>query len=175
MQKPAPQPAVAPLVTLDQLAASPTRDRLRQGLRRMKWLIPLGMVALVVAFELGPVVWIHNRLGQFYHLLSEIAFYGTVGPLLAYLSLVLLERWLDERETAELQARALNQAREHVAVSRQLNDDALQTLFAASLLLDSMKDRATNLPPEVAAQLKSAEGSLETAIQKLRHYLLSLR
>ena len=150
----------------------PPLSALRRRLGLLKWLVPAGLMLIVAIYELGPARWILNALGARYHLVAEILVYGTLGPALAFVLLDLLGRWLEERETSELQAKVLAQAREHVRVSRQLNDDALQTLFAASLLLDTIESGARDLPPGVAVQLQAAARALDRAIQQLHAELL---
>ena len=126
---------------------------------------------LVVIYEIGPARWIQDGVGDAYHFVAEILLYGTVGPLLAFLLLRFLGRWLEERETSELQAQVLAQAREHARVSRELSDDALQTLFAVSTLLASLESTLPNLSPEAAPTLHETQQSLDCAIRRLRDHL----
>ncbi|MBI4768852.1 MAG: hypothetical protein HY784_00175 [Chloroflexi bacterium] len=112
--------------------------------------MPVGLLLLVVVYEAGPARWIHDRLGDNYHFVAEVLFYGTTGPALAFVLLDFLGRWLEERETSELQAQVLAQARERAKISHQLSDDALQTLFAASALLTSLESSL----PESRAQVR---------------------
>ena len=164
---------VLPDSTLPLIAAKQNRpaSALRRRLGLLKWLAPASLVFLVVVYELGLSRWIHDRLGSDSHFVGEILVYGTVGPALAFLVLHFLEQWLQERETTELQALALAQARERVRISRELSDDALQILFAASTLLATLKTAAPDLPPETAAALRETEQALSNAIQQLRDHL----
>ena len=84
----------------------------RRKLQLLKWLIPLGLVLLVVAYEIGPSRWVYGGFGFNYHLVLEILLFGTVGPVLAFLVLELLSRWIEEKETAEIQANLLTKAKE---------------------------------------------------------------
>lgn len=143
--------------------------------RRLRWLqivVPLGLMLLVIVYELGPSHWIEDGLGVS-HFVAEILLYGTVGPLLAYLVLAFIGRWLEERETTEVQAQVLAQAHRRVQTSRQLSDDALQTLFAASTLLASLKSAAPDLSPDTAALIDQTERALDQAIRQLREHLLN--
>ncbi len=158
---------------LDNILQPQSLANIRHRLHLLKWLVPGCLVVVVVVFESGPSEWLKVAYGSAVHLLADLLLYGTLGPVLAYLGLVILERWLEERDTSELQAQALAQAHEQMRISRQLNDDALQTLFAASLLLDSIESGAGQLPPDVAAQLSAADGSLHSAIHSLRDHLLN--
>jgi hypothetical protein len=90
-----------------------------------------------------------------------------VGPVLAYLLLTFIGRWLEERETSALQSQALHQVRAQVQRSHDLTDDALQTLFATSMVLDRLTDRLPDLSPEAAAQFREAEQAVNRAIEQL--------
>lgn len=145
----------------------------RRRLVWLKWLGPAGLIVLVILYELGPSEWIRVGLGPGYHTLAEILVYGTIGPLLAFLFLEYLGRWLEERETSELQAMILAQARENARLSRELSDNTLQALFAISVLLDTAKTSGPELPPEVTEQLRAANTALDRAIRQLREHLLN--
>lgn len=145
---------------------------LQQRLRRLKWWIPAALIVIVAIYELGPARWIHDQFGTDMHFIAEIVVYGTIGPTLMYVLIEVLTRWLEERAAAEQRARMLAQAHEHVAISRQLNDDAIQTLFAASILLDSVEARLPDRSPETTAQLQAARQALDQTIQQIRLHLL---
>jgi signal transduction histidine kinase len=142
--------------------------------RRVHWLqriVPIGLILLVALYELGPARWILDHAGEDYHLFVDVLIYGILGPILAYLPLHFLERWLEERETSELQARLLAHTRELARISHALSDDALQTLFGASVMLATLKASLTDLPPGTAAALQQTEAALERAIQQIRDHL----
>lgn len=144
---------------------------LRRRVRLLQRVIPIGLMLLVVIYEIGPARWILERVGEDYHLTADILIYGLIGPVLAYLFLHFLERWLEERETSELQARLLAHTREQVRVSQELSDQALQTLFAASVLLATLKASLTELPPDKTSALQQTEQALDRAIQQIRIHL----
>lgn len=163
-------------LTLDQqrspaLEQRPSHVVFRRRFHLLQKLIPATLVLLVVIYEIGPARWIHDILGEDQHFVAEILVYATVGPALAFLLLDFVGRWLDERDTAELQAQVLAHARESERISRELSDEALQTLFAASALLASFKSTLPDIPPETAAALRDTEQALGQAIQKLRDQL----
>lgn len=137
----------------------------------MKWLIPLGLVLLVIAYEVGPSRWVYNSLGFTYHLVVEIFIFGTVGPALAFVLLELLGRWIDEKETTELQANLLARANEKELEVRQISDDTIQVLFATSLLITTFKSDQSDLPPNTAAQIEVTEQALHETIKRLRSQL----
>lgn len=149
-----------------------TLSALRRRLKLLQKLIPAALLLLVIIYEVGPSRWIHDRLSADYHFITEILIYGTIGPLLAFVVLEFLARWLEERETSELQAQVLELAREHARINHKLSDDALQALFAASALIVSLESRLPDNSPEVAAQLHDAQKALDQIIQELRAHLL---
>ena len=159
-------PAIAP-------AAEPTskRSSFRRWFRWLQFLVPAALVVLVAVYEIGPAHWLHDRLGEEAHFVAEILVYGSVGPVLAFLLLHLLGRWIEEKETSDLQARVLAQAYEHVRISHKLSDDALQALFAASMLLASLKSSLPDPLPETASNLLAVQRSLDSAIRRLRDHL----
>jgi hypothetical protein len=139
----------------------------------LSWVVPLAMFALVVGYELGPSRWIHESLGYHYHLAAEILFYATLGPALAFAILKILQRWLEERDTSDLQAQLLARTRAEAEGSRQLNDDALQVLFAAGVLIDTLKAGNDDaLPLELHEQIDQTEKALQEAVAQLRSHLL---
>ena len=146
---------------------------LRRRLRRLQFIVPVGLFLLVLVYELGPAEWIHTFVGESYHMLAELLVYGTIGPALAYVVLHFVDRWLEERETTEAQSQLLAQIEARANASSQLHDDALQTLFAASLLLDSLESKVHDLSPSAQADLKATEQAIDRAIQQLRRHLLA--
>jgi len=143
-------------------------------LRSLRWILPPLIAVMVAVYELWPARWLEQVLGPQYHSILEFLVYGTVGPLLVFFLLDFLSRWLEERETSELQAQVLEQTRELTRQSRRLSDDALQTLFAAGILLRQVKASLPKDQPETAAYLAELEQSLEKNIQALREHLLDL-
>lgn len=149
---------------------APSDPNLRRRVAAMRWLVPLGLLVLVVIFELGPSRWLEEAFGHSAHFVAEVAVYGTIGPALAFLTLSILGRWLDERETADLQAQILARAREHSLTNQQLTDEVLQGLFAVSVLLAATE--SDQLPPTSAQSLSEAEKTLDATIRRLREHLL---
>jgi len=153
-------------------ARSPWFGRLRTGsqspqawLRLLRWAVPLMLFVLVVGYEFGPARWLNDRLGTTVHFLAEIIVYGTVGPILAYLLLDFFSRWMAERETSDLQAKMLAEANLHAQLRFVQNDDALQDLFAASVILNSLQERSEELPPDLARQVAEAKRAVGDTLQ----------
>ena len=170
-------PDTTPPVSLDRrLTAKPAQPQTLSGLRRwlgvLQFVIPIGLVLLVVVYEIGPAEWIYQQLGAADHFIAEIVFYGSVGPILAFGLLRMLARWIEERETSDLQAQVLARAREQARLSRELVDDTLQSLFAVSVLLASLRASAPELSPEATAILSQTQRSLDRSIRSLREHLL---
>jgi signal transduction histidine kinase len=150
------------------LPLSPIRRRIHRLMR----VIPISLLLFVFVYEFSLSAWAESRLGAGYHLI-DLLIYGLVGPVSAYLVLHFLDRWLEERETSELQAQLLTQARQRAQTSAELSDTALQTLFAASILISSLKSGSTELLPETKIDLARTEESLNRAIQQIRDHLES--
>ena len=77
-------------------------------MRRMavlRWLLPIVFSLVAVSYQLLVARWVHDTFGASIHYGVEILFFGTAGPLLAFWVLTLIYRWLDEKESAENQAR----------------------------------------------------------------------
>lgn len=160
-----PVPPTAP----DRLG--PALAAVRRRLSLLKWVVPAAMLVLVVIFELGPARWLSDRGGFSGHLLADVALYGLLGPVLTAVSLELLGRWIEERETSELQALALMRAREQAEAGRQLTDDTLQTLFAASTLLASLEDQSAAMPTGTLDRMLVTHHELDQAISRLHRRL----
>jgi PAS domain S-box-containing protein len=69
-------------------------------------MLPLSFAALAILYQLGLARWVQDNFGDTFHFAVEVLFYGTAGPLLAYWTLRLIGRWLDEKEQIERRARA---------------------------------------------------------------------
>ena len=149
----------------------PALAAVRRRLSVLRWLVPLGMFVLVVVYELGDAPWLDAQGGMLWHRLVDIVFFGLLGPALTAVALELLGRWIEERETSELQALALARAREQAQASRQLTDDTLQTLFAASTLLAALETHAAAMPPGTLERMLATHHELDQAISRLHRRL----
>lgn len=137
----------------------------------LQWMVPLGLVLLVVIYQLGPARWILETYGLEQHLTVEILVFAVVGPVLAYWLFHFLGRWIEERETSELQAQLLAHTREQARISHELSDKALQTLFAASILLSTLQSSLGDRSPEETSTLLQAHVALNSAIDQIRDHL----
>ena len=134
-------------------------------------MVPLGLVLLVVIYQLGPARWILETYGLGQHLLVEVLIFAVVGPILAYWLFHFVGRWIEERETSELQAQLLAHTRQQARISHELSDEALQTLFAASILLSTLQSSLSNRSPEETSTLLQAQDALNCAIDQIRDHL----
>ena len=137
----------------------------------LRWMVPLGLVLLVVIYQLGPARWILETFGLEQHLIAEILVFAIVGPLLAYWLLHFLDRWIEEREISDLQSQLLTHTRQQARLSLELSDNALQTLFAASILLSALQSSMSNLSPEETSTLFHTQEALNSAIKQIRDHL----
>lgn len=142
-----------------------------ERLRLLRWIVPLALAVLVAVYQLVLVRWLRGSFGEDFHFWSEMLIYGIGGPLLAFLVLDYLGRWQEERETSELQAKLLEETRKRLSISHGLSDEALQTLYAISILLDSLKTSLPEVTPEAASMLHETEQALEAAMLKIRNHL----
>lgn len=149
-----------------------TLPDLRRRMGTLRWLIPTGLALLVIIYEFGPTKLIHDNLGFFHHAILDTVVFATVGPLLAFILLTFLERWLEERETSDLQAQLVDQARRQVSESRRLNDDAIQVLFSAGALIEVLEKELVGAPPETCRQVAVTKEALNRAIAQLRAHLI---
>src|SRR5512134_1037600 len=79
---------------------------LRRRVAVLRWTLPLSFALVAALYQWGFARWVHDTYGDLVHFGVEILFYSTVGPLLAFLILTLIGRWLDDKERAEKHARA---------------------------------------------------------------------
>lgn len=147
---------------------------LRHRLDWLQWLLPAGMLLAVAVFELLVAPWVTARWGLPTARLAHVALYGLLGPVLLFGLLRLARHWLEERETAELQARVLAQARAHARQTHDLTDDLLQSVFGLSILLGSLRAQLSSLPPDstpglaaLLARLAEAEAAVQASLQQL--------
>lgn len=145
---------------------------LRRRLRLLRWLVPLTMALLVVAYEALPGPWLLERFGLGVHTAVEILLFGTIGPLLAFVVLDFLGRWLDERETSDLQSQLMAEAREDVRRSRELCDDAVQALFSAGALISALQAEAqANGLPQSSTPIAATQAKMDEIVAALRGHL----
>ncbi|MBI3160087.1 MAG: PAS domain S-box protein [Chloroflexi bacterium] len=82
------------------------QQHLDRRITALQWAVPTLLMASVFAYQLGVSLWVHNTFNDPVHFATEILFFGTTGPLLAYWTLGQIRRWLAEKNQAEEEARA---------------------------------------------------------------------
>ena len=82
---------------------NPTSHALRQRVALLRWTLPVALIILTAAYELGPAKWLPENLQDPVDI--EILLYGLLSPLLAFWALTLIGNWLDKTQQAEQQAR----------------------------------------------------------------------
>lgn len=150
---------------LDRLALSLVSIRERVGL--LRWLVPLVLFLLVILYEAGPARWT-AAMGSAYHVVVEVVLFALVGPTLAFLFLDLTQRWLEERDTSDLQSQMVANAQADAEASRALCDDAVQAIFSAGTLLASLK---ADLPADDIGRVEQVEVALDGVVRDLREHL----
>jgi PAS domain S-box-containing protein len=78
--------------------------QVRQRIATLRWVLPSLMVLVVVFYQLVLARWISEAFGHEIHFGVEVLFYATVGPLLTYWTLKLIDGWLVEKNLAEHKA-----------------------------------------------------------------------
>jgi hypothetical protein len=141
---------------------------IHKRIRFLRVAMPIIVVALVALYLFGPARWIHSSLGLEYHMLVELIFFGSLGPAVVFLLLDLLARWIEERQTSELQARFLEEARADIQRTRLQSDNALQSVFAASMQLASLRKQLPDMPQEANQALEEVNFALQRAVNPLR-------
>ena len=81
---------------------------LKQRLAVLRWSLPLIFALLAMSYQLTLARWVHIHYGVDIHFIVEVLFFSTVGPLLAFWALTMVQRWYNEKEQAERQAQASN-------------------------------------------------------------------
>jgi len=81
------------------------RAHLASRIAYVRNIVPLSLLILSISYQLVVAHRVHEEFGHITHLVSEILFYGTVGPLLTYFVIRRIEAWLAEKERDEIQAR----------------------------------------------------------------------
>ena len=78
--------------------------QVRQRIATLRWVLPSLMVLVVVLYQLVLARWISEAFGHQIHFGTEVLFYATVGPLVTYWTLKLIDGWLAEKNLAEQKA-----------------------------------------------------------------------
>jgi PAS domain S-box-containing protein len=151
----------------------PLADRIRW----LQWRLPLALIVIVVLYQLGPARLVQQRFGHLVHYSIEIGFYSLVGPVVTWVTLAWIGRWLAEKEAAEQQAR---QWERHLASITEASADAIISLDndwrirswnrGAETIFGYTANKIINQPfRTLLADESRAEGEIACLSSGLRH------
>ena len=148
------------------------RERSLQQVDLIRFLLPLLLFFIVAIFEVQEH-WL--RTGHFeFRLVSEIVFFGVLGPTAVFLALTYIKSLLLDVIAAREETEAINRSLEQTVVERtatlaERNGD-LANANAELQQLDQMKsDFVSLVSHELRAPLTTLNGGLEMALQKGNH------
>lgn len=104
-------------------------------IERIQWLrygLPPVLVVVVVLYQLGVAQAVERNYGHFVHYSVEISFYSVTGPLVTWLTLVWVERRLQEKDALERQVQARTQ---QLASLTAVSADAILSLDGQNRVL----------------------------------------
>lgn len=81
----------------------------KQRIAILRWVLPSALAIIMILYQLWSAHLVHNFYNDTIHYAVEFLFYVMVGPLLIFLALTRLSRWLEEKEQVEKQARTSEQ------------------------------------------------------------------
>ena len=113
---------------------------LYRSLRRLRYILPVTAFLLVVVHQTLAHTWLQS-LPRFQHFLWQVLLYGTVGPLLIWLALGWLARWIREQDEAGAYLHTLYQ------MSRRA---------AAASEMDQLVEIALSMPEQVLAPVATS-------------------
>lgn len=101
---------------------------LLERIRRLRYILPPGLVLMVIWYQLGVARFLESAYGHAVHYGVEIGFYSLAGPVATWLTLNWVEHRLAEKETLERQVRAREH---HLASLTAASADAILSLDTA--------------------------------------------
>ena len=139
---------------------------LTDRLRVLQWVMPGAITLLAALYQLGPARYIHDRFGDWSHYALEVLFYGTTGPIVMWLILRLVRKWVEQKEQAEAEVYHLNAELQQRVDERthELSQKAEALAAANDQLkeLDRLKSEFVSLVShELRAPLTNVRGAVE--------------
>lgn len=106
---------------LEQWQSTPVAQRVAV----LRWALPLLILIVVIIYQMIFATYMHDHFGHPAHTVVEIIFYGIVGPVVAWLTLTQIGRWLAEKEEVE---RAVRARERYLASITEASADAILSL-----------------------------------------------
>ncbi|NOX62211.1 MAG: PAS domain S-box protein [Chloroflexi bacterium] len=103
-----------------------------ERVRWLRWALPVIIAALVLLYQLGFTSFIHDAVGDAAHTMVEVAFYSVVGPVVTWVTLGFIGKWLREKEVIEQKARAQEH---HLASIIAASADAILSVDRKNMIL----------------------------------------
>lgn len=151
-----------------------------ERIRRLRFLLPPFLAAWVVTYQLGFAQSLEAAYGHTVHYGVEIAFYSLAGPAVTWVTLVWVERKLQEKEALEREIQAARQektavlAEERARIARDLHDGVAQTLYFLALKTDSLRSRLA-ADTDTVSELREMGQTTRQVIRDVRRTIFALR
>ncbi len=140
--------------------------KLSDRLHLLQWVMPAAITILAAVYQLGPARYVHDQFGDWAHYALEVFFYGTTGPIVMWLILRIVRKWVEQKEQAEAEVYRLNsELQQRVDErTRELRDKNKELAAANEQLqkLDRLKSEFVSLVShELRAPLTNVRGAIE--------------
>ncbi len=140
--------------------------KLSNRLRLLQWALPAAITLLAALYQLGPARYVHDNFGAWSHFWLEVFFYGSSGPIVVWLTLRIVRKWVEQKEEAEAEVYRLNaELQQRVDErTRELSQKAEALAAANEQLqeLDRLKSEFVSLVShELRAPLTNVHGAIE--------------
>lgn len=152
-------------------------------IERIHWLrmlLPPILAIWVVTYQLGFAQALEVAYGHAVHYGVEIAFYSLAGPVVTWITLVWVERNLQEKEVLTRQVQAAQQEKtavleeDRARIARDLHDSVAQTLYFLALKTDLLRNKLS-LKGESEAELREIGQTARQVIRDVRRTIYALR
>ena len=152
-------------------------------IERIHWLrklLPPFLAIWVVTYQLGFAQALEVAYGHVVHYGVEIAFYSLAGPIVTWITLVWVERNLQEKELLTHQVQAAQQEKtavleeDRARIARDLHDSVAQTLYFLALKSDLLRNKLT-VNDESEAELREMGQTARKVIRDVRRTIYALR
>ncbi len=151
---------------------------------KLQHIMPLVIAALVIFYQLVIIRGLPLIIpdpGETVHYTLEIILYGVVGPVITWVTLGWIRRWLQEKEQVERrlweQEQRMLQIRDEVSaqIAGELHDNLGPNLFAIALKADTCRKLLHSEPDQVEQELSLISNALQQSIRAVRRAVYALR